>query len=116
MKANFTKLLISMALIICMAFSFTSCAWFQSEVNSLNGSITGNTYDAMFYSNDGELFMTMRGEKIQLNANVVKEAMNTIKAYKKNNDREYYSYENCYEKCLTGGSFCTFFISRSEGF
>lgn len=73
MKSKVIKLITAIILIVSMAMAFTSCAWLQSEINELNGSITGNTYDAMFYSNDGELFMTMRGEKIQLNANVVKE-------------------------------------------
>lgn len=56
----------------CM-YLFSSCSFMESEVNELVGSITGNTYEASFYSNDGELFMTMSGEKIDLESNIVDE-------------------------------------------
>lgn len=45
----------------------------ESEVAEMEGSIVGNTYNAMFYSNSGEKFMTARGEKIDINENVIKE-------------------------------------------
>lgn len=60
-------------IILILAFLLGGCAWFQSEVNSLNGSITGNTYECQFFSNHGQRFMTMEGQKIDINENVVKE-------------------------------------------
>ena len=48
-------------------------AMFSNEVNSLNGSITGNTYECQFYSNDGNKFMTLTGQKIDINANPIRE-------------------------------------------
>lgn len=39
----------------------------------MNGSITGNEYYASFYTNDGQNFMNMHGEKIDLSANTVYE-------------------------------------------
>ena len=51
----------------------TGCEGLNSEVNDLNGSITGNTYNASFYTNEGEKFMDMSGQKIDLDSNVVKE-------------------------------------------
>lgn len=77
MKNKIFKLITSLVLIVCMAMSLSSCAWLHSEINELNGSIIGNTYDAMFYSNDGQLFMTMRGEKIDLSSNIVREHVYT---------------------------------------
>ena len=59
--------------IILIASLLGGCGWFDNEVNELNGSISGNTYESKFYSNDGQLFMTMSGEKINLQANVVEE-------------------------------------------
>lgn len=56
-----------------MVLSLTGCALFQSEINSLHGSITGNTYRCEFYSNNGEKFMTAKGKNIDINANVVEE-------------------------------------------
>ena len=51
----------------------SGCALFDNEVNELNGSITGNTYNSSFYSNEGEQFMDMSGQKIDLKSNIVKE-------------------------------------------
>lgn len=51
--------------------SLSGCALLANEVNELNGSITGNTYSASFYSNEGEKFMDMSGQKIDLESNVV---------------------------------------------
>lgn len=60
-------------MVLCIMFTFTGCAMFDSEVNSLNGSITGNTYECQFYSNDGNKFMTLTGQKIDINSNVIRE-------------------------------------------
>ena len=51
----------------------TGCEGLNSEVNDLNGSITGNTYNASFYTNEGEKFMDMSGQKIDLDSNIVEE-------------------------------------------
>lgn len=67
------KLKILIALILVLSFLLCGCAWFKSEVNSLNGSITGNTYQCQFFSNHGQRFMTMEGQKIDINENIVKE-------------------------------------------
>lgn len=61
--------MVSTLALIC----FTGCALFENEVNELNGEITGNTYIASFYTNDGEKFMDMSGQKIDLASNIVKE-------------------------------------------
>lgn len=45
----------------------------NSKVQSMKGSISGNEYIASFYSNDGEKFMTMHGERIDLSPNTVRE-------------------------------------------
>ena len=60
-------------IILVLATLLTGCAGFDSEVNSLNGSITGNTYECQFFSNNGQRFMTMTGQKIDINENVVRE-------------------------------------------
>lgn len=68
-----SKSILSILLTIILAFSLCSCAELESDFNDLNGSITGNTYDCEFYSNDGEKFMTVTGSKIDMNSNVVSE-------------------------------------------
>lgn len=63
------------AILLAMLLSFTmfGCAAFHSDINTLNGSIIGNTYECQFFSNHGNKFMTMEGQKIDINENVVKE-------------------------------------------
>lgn len=58
---------------LAMILSLSGCAMFDSNVNSLKGSITGNTYECQFYSNDGEKFMTAEGTNIDINSNIVRE-------------------------------------------
>lgn len=60
-------------MIVLVAGMLSGCELFKSEVNELNGSISGNTYTASFYTNEGDNFMTMSGEKINMGPNVVKE-------------------------------------------
>lgn len=67
------KKIVCVFLILCMVFILSSCAMSDSEVNSLNGSITGNTYECQFYSNDGNKFMTLTGQKIDINSNIIRE-------------------------------------------
>ena len=67
------KKLICIFLALFVMSVLAGCATFSNEVNSLNGSITGNTYECQFYSNDGNKFMTLTGQKIDINANPIRE-------------------------------------------
>ena len=67
------KKLICIFLALCVMSVLAGCAMFSNEVNSLNGSITGNAYECQFYSNDGNKFMTLTGQKIDINANPIRE-------------------------------------------
>lgn len=75
------KMIVAIALMLLLATLLTGCAGFQSDVNSLNGSITGNTYECQFFSNHGQKFMTMSGQKIDINENVVRERIYTDKGW-----------------------------------
>ena len=55
----------------------TGCGLLDSEVNELNGTIKGNTYNVGFYSNDGENFMNMSGQQIDMASNTVEEPIYT---------------------------------------
>ena len=70
MKKN---ILITVLTMLFAIISCTGCALWDNEVNELNGSITGNTYNAGFYTNQGENFMNVSGQKIDLQSNVIKE-------------------------------------------
>lgn len=67
------KILITVLTMLFTIISCTGCALWDNEVNELNGSITGNTYNAGFYTNQGENFMNVSGQKIDLQSNVIKE-------------------------------------------
>ena len=56
-----------------LSLSLTGCSMFSSKLNDMKGKLTGNSYTAYFYSNSGENFMTVEGEKISLESNVVEE-------------------------------------------
>lgn len=67
------KKIVTAILVAALAVgSLSGCALLDNEVNELNGSITGNTYNASFYSNEGEKFMDMSGQKIDLASNMSK--------------------------------------------
>ena len=74
MKRN-NKFIVLIATILVMGTVLTGCEWagFGSSVNSLSGSIKGNTYECQFYSNSGEEFMTAEGKNIHIAANLVDE-------------------------------------------
>lgn len=75
-KEHMKKKIVAATIIATLtAGSLSGCALLDNEVNELNGSITGNTYNASFYSNEGEKFMDMSGQKIDLTSNIVKEKM-----------------------------------------
>ena len=73
MKKKMIRLIGLATMIVLVAGMLSGCELFKSEMNDLNGSISGNTYTASFYTNEGDNFMTMSGEKIDMNSNVVKE-------------------------------------------
>lgn len=76
MKRNFFKILLTAGTALTL-LSGCSFAFFGNEVNEMSGSIFGNEYHANFYSNNGEKFMEMSGEKIDLSSNIVEEAVYT---------------------------------------
>lgn len=67
------KRIVMAVAVAVLAVGLTGCSLLDSEVNELNGTIKGNTYNVSFYSNDGENFMNMSGEKINMSSNVVEE-------------------------------------------
>ena len=67
------KKTIALIFAFAMVLSMGGCARLDSKVESLHGSIVGNTYDCQFYTNNGVKFMTATGEKIDILANIIKE-------------------------------------------
>lgn len=73
MKRNIKKTLVLIVSTILLTCTVTGCEFFNSAIQDMNGDITGNEYYASFYTNSGENFMNMHGEKINLKANTVYE-------------------------------------------
>ena len=71
------KRIVMAAAVAVLAVGLTGCGLLGSEVNELNGTIKGNTYNVSFYSNEGENFMNMSGEKIDMSSNTVEEPVYT---------------------------------------
>lgn len=71
------KKLVAIIIGLVAVISMSGCAMLESEVNELRGDISGNTYECQFYSNSGEKFMTMEGQKIDMASNIVKEKVYT---------------------------------------
>ena len=67
------KKILSLIMLVTLIVSMTGCAYVGSEVAEMKGGITGNTYTATFYSNDGEQFMQVSGEQIDMSENIVRE-------------------------------------------
>lgn len=65
--------LVAILSVLFISVCTTACGAIGSKMNDVVGSIKGNTYECQFYSNDGNKFMTVEGEKIDLASNVVKE-------------------------------------------
>ncbi len=70
---NMKNKIVTALLLISMVFIMSGCEMMSSKVHDLSGDITGHTYNAEFYSNTGEKFMTAKGDNINLESNVVRE-------------------------------------------
>lgn len=62
-------------LISAVVISLAGCAFLQSRLHEIKGSILGNRYNAYFYTNNGTKFMEMSGLNIGFSNNVVKEKL-----------------------------------------
>ena len=62
-------------MILAMVISLAGCAFLQSRLHEIKGSILGNRYNAYFYTNNGTRFMEMSGSNIGFANNVVKEKL-----------------------------------------
>lgn len=70
------KILVTMLVMVLM-LSLTGCdfslAGLESAISDLKGSLIGNKYEITFYDNYGAKFLTMNGDKIDIDGNCVEE-------------------------------------------
>lgn len=70
-----TTIIIVAAIVVglCSIFLGGCAASIESDISDMKGSITGNTYTAEFYTNNGEKYLQAEGTNIDINSNIVKE-------------------------------------------
>lgn len=59
--------------IVIFLLGLSSCAGFFSETHELKGSLIGVSYTIEFYDNYGAKFLTVSGENIDIDGNIVEE-------------------------------------------
>ena len=62
---------ISIACLIAIIFSLSSCAWLSNEMKNIKGELIGNNFSIDFYDNFGSNILTIYGNKVGLEANYV---------------------------------------------
>lgn len=70
MKNKKVALLVVCASIALMA---SGCAMIGSRMNDVKGWLVGNSFECTFYDNFGDKFLTVNGEKIGMDNNVIEE-------------------------------------------
>lgn len=63
----------AMVVSLCSIFLSGCGAGIESDISDMKGSITGNTYTAEFYTNNGEKYLQAEGTNIDINSNIIKE-------------------------------------------
>lgn len=71
------KKIFALVMTFITTVSLSGCALLQRDAKVMIGNISGNTYNAYFYSNTGEKTMTVQGENIDINENIVRERVYT---------------------------------------
>lgn len=73
-KMKKKRILLVTLVMVALITSLSSCAFLESKVNSLKGSLIGVSYTAEFFDNYGAKFLTVSGDKIDITGNIVEEA------------------------------------------
>lgn len=71
MKKRITSFI---ALILCtvlVSLNVTGCAYIDSQIAEIKGELIGNSFDVMIYDNFGTNILNIRGDKVQVDNNVV---------------------------------------------
>lgn len=74
-KTKYTKAVCMLVTTVLMTTLMSGCsiAGISNTWSELKGSLVGNNYNITFYDNYGEKFLTMRGDKIDVEGNEVEE-------------------------------------------
>ena len=65
------KKLLTFVLIAILCLQFTGCAFLDSKLQDIKGTLIGDSYTIEFYDNYGAKFLTSNGERIDLEGNYV---------------------------------------------
>lgn len=62
------------ALILCtvlVSINVTGCAYIDTKIAEIKGELIGNSFDVMIYDNFGTNILNIRGDKVQVDNNIV---------------------------------------------
>ena len=65
------SVIVIMAMVFCISFVFSGCAWFSNEMKNIKGELIGNHFDINFYDNNGNNILNIEGKKVGLSSNYV---------------------------------------------
>lgn len=71
MKKRIRLLALTLVLSILVISSVTGCAWIDSQIADIKGELIGNSFDVMIYDNFGTNILNIRGDKVQVDNNIV---------------------------------------------
>ena len=71
-RANLFILVVIFSIVVIVS-QFKGCASLSSYFNDIKGDIVGISFNCQFYDNNGHQFMDVNGDKINMEANFVKE-------------------------------------------
>ena len=71
MKRN-KKVLVFMLVFMLGVTSLTGCSYLDSKIKDIKGELIGNSFDISIYDNFGNNTLNISGDKVQVDANVVK--------------------------------------------
>lgn len=65
------KLVALLLVAVLTVTNLTGCSWLDSQLADLKGELIGNSFDISIYDNFGNNTLNIRGDKVQVNANVI---------------------------------------------
>lgn len=71
MKKRITSFITLILCTVLVSINITGCAYIDSQIAEIKGELIGNSFDVMIYDNFGTNILNIRGDKVQVDNNVV---------------------------------------------
>ena len=70
-RSMITKIIVAAIIIFAIITGLTGCGAFESAMQDVKGSLIGDSYTVYFYDDYGAQFLTMEGDRIDMEGNYV---------------------------------------------